>query len=219
MNGVHDMGGLQCFGDISPDPNEVLFHDHWERQVLALALAMGATGSWNIDQSRQARETLPPATYLGAGYYRIWLYALEKLLLERQLVTAEELAEGKSMRTAPRLSRRLQAENVPAALAAGSPVNRATKYSAKFQPGDTVVVVNQHSPTHTRLPAYVRGHRGIVTAVHGCHVFPDSNARGEGENPQWLYNVAFAAIELWGTTRTQLDTVRVDCWEPYLEAV
>jgi len=59
MNGVHDMGGLQCFGKLSLDDKDTLFHHEWEKQVLALSLAMGATGTWNIDQSRAARESLP----------------------------------------------------------------------------------------------------------------------------------------------------------------
>ena len=51
---------------------------------------------------------------------------------------------------------------------------------------------------HTRLPRYVRGRGGNDRAVHGVHVFPDSNAAGRGEDPQWLYSVAFAARDIWG---------------------
>ena len=29
------------------------------------------------------------------------------------------------------------------------------------------------------------------SAIHGCHVFPDSAAMEHGENPQWLYTVVF----------------------------
>ena len=52
--------------------------------------------------------------------------------------------------------------------------------------------------------------------VHGTHVFPDSNAHGGGENPQWLYTVRFSAAELWG--KDTKDAVCIDLWEPYLEA-
>ena len=69
---------------------------------------------------------------------------------------------------------------------------------------------------HTRLPRYLRGHAGEVVAVHGAHVFPDSNAHGGGENPQWLYTVRFRASDLWGNASR--DTVHADLWEPYLEA-
>jgi Nitrile hydratase beta subunit. len=53
--------------------------------------------------------------------------------------------------------------------------------------------------------------------VIGCHVFPDSNATGAGENPQWLYTVRFDGRELWGEGADPSVTVSVDAWEPYLE--
>jgi nitrile hydratase len=92
MNGVHDMGGMHGFGPVLREDPEVHFHAPWERQALGLTLAAGALGQWNIDQSRAARESLPPAVYLGSGYYRIWILALERLLLQRGLIRAEELA-------------------------------------------------------------------------------------------------------------------------------
>jgi nitrile hydratase len=72
-------------------------------------------------------------------------------------------------------------------------------------------------PTHTRLPRYVRGHIGAVERVLGFHVFPDSNAIGAGENPQWLYTVTFDGRELWGNDSDPNLKVSVDAWEPYLE--
>ena len=53
--------------------------------------------------------------------------------------------------------------------------------------------------------------------MHGTHVFPDSNASGRGEDPQWLYTVRFTGQELWG--KDTRDSVCIDLWEPYLEAV
>jgi nitrile hydratase len=65
----------------------------------------------------------------------------------------------------------------------------------------------------------VRGHIGTVTATHGGHVFPDSNARGRGENPQWLYTVSFDGRELWGDEADAALTIFIDAFEPYLEPV
>jgi nitrile hydratase len=76
-----------------------------------------------------------------------------------------------------------------------------------------------HPPTHTRLPRYVRGRVGTIVSVHGCHVFPDAHARGEGEDPQWLYSVSFAGDELWGDDGDPAATISVDAFEPYLEPV
>ena len=76
---------------------------------------------------------------------------------------------------------------------------------------------NMHPTTHTRLPRYVRGHVGVIEHVHGCHVFPDTNSTGAGENPQWLYTVRFLGRELWGADSDPTVSVSVDAWEPYLE--
>ena len=75
-----DLGGHDGCGGVTPEPEGELFHAPWEPRVLALTLAMGATGLWNIDTSRSARETL--ADYGDLSYYQIWLAALEKLLLQ-----------------------------------------------------------------------------------------------------------------------------------------
>jgi nitrile hydratase len=74
-----------------------------------------------------------------------------------------------------------------------------------------------HPPTHTRLPRYVRGHIGRIEHVIGFHVFPDSNALGAGEDPQWLYRVTFNGAELWQDAPDPKLEVSIDAWEPYLE--
>ena len=68
MNGVHDMGGMDGFGKVEPEPNEPMFHEEWESRVLAMVRAMGAAGAFNIDTSRFYRETLPPVWYKAAPY-------------------------------------------------------------------------------------------------------------------------------------------------------
>ena len=91
MNGVHDMGGMDGFGPIAPEENEPHFHADWERRTLALVLAMGYSGAWNLDMSRHARERIPPADYLAASYYEKWLLGLETLLAENGLVSRDEI--------------------------------------------------------------------------------------------------------------------------------
>ena len=222
MNGVHDMGGLQCFGAVQPEADEPLFHADWEKRALALTLAMGATGLWNIDLSRSARESLPPAVYLGSSYYEIWIRALEVLMRERALVTDDELATGASSgpgRTVPRV---LQSADVAAALASGSPATRPARTAARYQPGDRVVARNLHPQGHTRLPRYVRGHTGTVQLVHGAHLFADSHASRKlppfDDTAHWLYTVVFDGRDLWGPQADAGLQVSVDAWEPYLEA-
>jgi nitrile hydratase beta subunit len=217
MNGAHDMGGAHGFGAVVPEPDEPVFHADWERRVLALTLAMGATGEWTLDAGRSARENRPPAEYLSKSYYQLWLAGLEQLLVERGLVTPAELAAGRSLRPATPLRRTLAAGDATGLLMRGRPTNREAPRPARFQVGDQVRAKNMHPLTHTRLPRYVRGHTGTVTRAHGCHVFPDSNAHGHGEDPQWLYTVSFPGRELWGAGADPTVTVSVDAFEPYLE--
>lgn len=219
MNTVHDLGGMQNFGPVQTEADEPVFHDAWERRVFALTLAMSAPGGWNIDMSRHARESLPPARYLSSSYYEIWLAGLERLMLERGLVTAAEIDTGRS--TAPPLPGRrvLEAAAVAGVLAKGGPVDRPPAAPSRFAAGDPVRARNLNPIGHTRLPRYVRGRTGTVVAAHGCHVFPDANAHGQGEQPAWLYGVRFTARELWGPDAAAGDHVHVDLWEPYLEPV
>ncbi len=223
MNGVHDMGGQQGFGPVRPEADEPLFHAEWEKRALGLTVAMGATGQWNIDLSRAVRESLPPAIYLSSSYYEIWIRALEVLMLQRGLVTADELADGQ-LRTPPApVARQLRGEDVDAALRRGSPVDRPAAAPARFAVGDRVRALNLHPPGHTRLPRYARGHTGVVARVHGCQVFSDRHAsqplRPFDATPEWLYTVVFDGRELWGPQADAHMQVSVDAWEPYLEAV
>ncbi len=59
-----------------------------------LRFPLGAFGAWSIDESRHARENIPPADYLGASYYEIWVRALEVLLQRHGFVTADEIDAG-----------------------------------------------------------------------------------------------------------------------------
>lgn len=217
MNGVHDMGGMQDFGPVEPEENEPIFHAEWERRAFALTLATSAPGGWNIDMSRHARESLPPAQYLGSSYYQIWFAGIEKLLSERGLITPEEIETGQMAAPPKPVERILNAEDVTAVMAKGGPADRPAGAPARFAVGDTVRARNIHPEGHTRLPRYVRGHSGEIIRVHGCHIFPDAHAHGLGERPQWLYSVSFFARELWGEEAAPRDRVHVDLWEPYLE--
>src|SRR5215472_17588644 len=105
-----DLGGQPVDDRVVPEKEGEVFHAAWERQTLALTLAMGATGMWNIDMTRSVRETLPD--YRSLTYYEIWTRGLEKLLTEHQLVGADELAQGRMLREAGRVPRVLRAAEV-----------------------------------------------------------------------------------------------------------
>ncbi len=216
MNGVHDMGGMDGFGKVEPEPNEPTFHEKWEGRVLAMVRAMGAAGAFNIDTSRSYREALPPHVYLASSYYRKWLLGLEDNLVAKGFVTTSELAAGHAKEPAKSLRNgKLRPEDVERIMVRGK-FERAAPAPAKFKPGDRVRTKNIHPATHTRLPRYTRGHVGVVERILGCQVFPDSAAMELGENPQWLYTVVFDGAELWGPDADPTVKISIDAFEPYL---
>lgn len=201
-----DLGGQDVRDAIVPEPEGELFHAPWEPRVMALVVAMGPTGLSNIDMNRAARETLP--NYRDLSYYEIWLGALEKLLLQKGVLSDAPPAPKQVLR----------ADLVAAVISKGSPASRPPTGNARYAPGDRVRTIAATFTHHTRLPAYARGKLGIVERVHGAHVFPDTNSQGLGESPQWLYTVAFDEKELWGAqVPKQRSTISVDAFEPYLE--
>ena len=218
MNNIHDMGGMHGFGPIPIEVDEPVFHSEWEAKAMALTLAMAAWGRWNIDASRHARERLAPLTYLQFTYYERWIAALTNLMVERGLITVEDLDRGHPAPEEERLSPPLAAGNVAAVLAKGGPAARALDSTPKFKVGDRVVTSTASPTGHTRLPRYARGRRGEIVRHHGGHVLPDSNAHFRGESPQHLYTVRFSARELWGPKAAAKDTVCLDLWESYLDA-
>jgi nitrile hydratase len=215
MDGVHDMGGMDGFGKVEPEPNEPAFHAPWEGRVLAMQRSMGYAGAWHIDAARFAQEQLPPHVYLTASYYQRWALGLEKNLVDRGFAGTDELAAGHALRPGRPIARKLTPDVVKG-LSRGS-FYRQAQGPARFKPGDKVRTKNLHPATHTRLPRYARGRVGVVELVHGCHAFPDAVAIDRGDDPQWLYTVVFDGRELWGADADPSVTVSIDAFEPYLE--
>jgi nitrile hydratase subunit beta len=213
-NSIHDMGGMHGFGRVEPEPNEPVFHADWEKRVLALQRAMGATGLWTIDGGRASLENLPPLAYLDASYYKRWFLGLERRVVAHGLVGEDEVAAGRSLRPGTRLNRKMTHEDAKEMHWAS--FERPAPAPARFKAGDAVRTRNINPTTHTRLPRYARGKLGTVEAVRGCHVFPETAAIGAGENPQWLYAVVFTARELWGEEADPLIKVSIEAFEPYL---
>lgn len=219
MNGPHDLGGQMGFGPIAPEVDEPIFHAEWEKRALGITLSCGAFGAWNIDESRHTRESIPPATYLSASYYEIWIRALEVLLARHGFVTAEEIASGHRMTAGAEPKRVLKADMVAAVLAKGGPCDRPVSDPPRFAVGQKVRTLNFHPKGHTRLPRYARDKIGVIEAVQGSFVFADDNAHGRGENPQWVYTIVFDGKELWGETADSQLMVSLDLWETYISSV
>ena len=217
MNGIHDLGGAQGYGPVFFEPDEPVFHGEWEQRVLGMFPALFATGQFHVDEFRHAIERMGPIEYLRGTYYEHWLHAFETLLVEKGLVTAAELDNGKpdSGKTA---TPALAPDMVAGLLATGASARMDEDKPARFEVGDEVRVVNKHPTGHTRIPRYARGKLGTIALDHGAFVYPDTVAHGKGPHPQHVYSVRFAASELWGRDAAPRDTVRIDLWDDYLEA-
>lgn len=215
MNGVHDMGGMHGLGPIVPEAEGSPFHQPWEGRVHAMTIASPTRS--NIDAGRHQRELIPGPEYLAMTYYEKWFRSLSELLLKAGLATADEMRRGRAAPGSSKAEPVLPAAAVETVLTRPGSYVREAPGQPAFQAGEAVRCRNINPTGHTRLPRYVRGKTGEIVRLHGAHVFPDSNARGEGEQPQHLYTVRFTARELWGDAARPRDSVHLDLWEPYLE--
>jgi hypothetical protein len=89
MRGHHDMGGLPA------GPVERREHDHalWEKRVDALMMLLSAPGRrlLRVDELRRNIEALPPDAYDRMSYYERWIAAITNTLLQRGVITSDEL--------------------------------------------------------------------------------------------------------------------------------
>lgn len=84
----HDMGGRPA-GKVEPSQHD---YADWERRVDALAVLLGSMRILTVDERRRAIESLPPEAYDAMSYYERWTMALAQALIQRGLITTEELA-------------------------------------------------------------------------------------------------------------------------------
>lgn len=221
MTRVHDMGGRFGDGAVVPEAEDVKFHADWHPRALALTLACGALGLWNIDTSRHARESLDPKDYARFEYYEKWIAALADLLVDGGILSRRELETGQAEGPSPQAEKCLVASAVAAALARGGPASRPQVAPPRFAKGDAVrlrpLPENMNvAGGHTRLPTYAAGATGRILRLHGTHVLPDSNAHRMGEAPEPLYAVALRAADIWAHPEHPEDEVILDLWDSYL---
>lgn len=208
MDGIHDMGGMAGFGAINMEPNEPVFHHPWEGRAYAMnILAIGVLRAYNTDEYRHALERMKPLDYLDASYYERVLTGVASLLLEKGIVTKEELTkdvEGRYVLAQPNAIVKHDGKSMPS--------------KPRFNIGDRVVVKPSLTQGHTRVPRYVRGHEGEVLRVTPFFSYPDTAAHGLPFRKEATYHVLFQSSDLWHDDSLGDDTVVVDLWESYLES-
>jgi nitrile hydratase len=232
------MGGRpEFFGPIVQERDEPVFHSRSEGRVFGISAFVLALFGRNLDAFRFAMEQLPRETYM-SSYYRRMLGGCERLLVRAGYLGPDEVdarvdgrraepgrREGSRVRLAvvsrlirsglrPTLPVWLGAHVLPRVFGAARPAFQGPRFGA----GDRIRVRATQAPAHTRQPGYVTGKAGVIAAHLGSTLFPDAHAQGKRARPQHLYTVAFDGAELWGAAAEPGTEVRVDLYEPYLEA-
>jgi nitrile hydratase len=212
------MGGMQDMGAIAYKKTEPVFHAAWEGRIYAMSNAVQGTGKLKLGL-RPPIESIPPLEYLRSSYYEKFYVSISERLIASGLLTRAELERGTPEVGSGGSGFALSPSAAVAAMTKNPPTRRDLPVPARFQTGDLVRARNVHPVTHTRLPRYVRGKSGKIVRDHGVFVFSDTSVYSQGEKPQHIYSVRFAAREVWGEQAAPQDSVYLDLFDDYLEAV
>ncbi|HXQ52357.1 MAG TPA: nitrile hydratase subunit alpha [Stellaceae bacterium] len=90
MRSHHDMGGLPA-GPVERQEHVLAM---WEKRVDALAMVLGQRGLRRVDEARRNIEQLPPEAYDAMSYYERWMAAIGNGLLQRGVLTSDEIGRG-----------------------------------------------------------------------------------------------------------------------------
>jgi hypothetical protein len=89
MRHVHDRGGWPDAG-----PVERAEHDYarWEKRTDAMLRVLTRDQRiMRVDELRRAIESIPPKDYETMSYYERWITAIETLMIEKGLLTREDI--------------------------------------------------------------------------------------------------------------------------------
>ncbi|HXT46169.1 MAG TPA: nitrile hydratase subunit beta [Pseudonocardiaceae bacterium] len=221
MRTTGDLGGAEGWGQVkTPTADEPVFADRWESRAFALALlSMGRVSGRNLDAFRHAQQRLKRPEYFDDTYYGQWLHAAELMLVDSAILAPGAVeARARRLRGEDVEEPPVPEPNKPNYAPTGPGSLRSVDTPPRFAVGDAVRAKDMQPQGHTRLPHYLRGHRGVVDLVQPAAVLPDTHAHFLGENPQYVYTVRFDSRELWGADAEPF-TLTGELYESYLEPV
>lgn len=214
MDGIHDLGGVQGFGKvphtINSESYKPVFHEDWEHLGYSLTVvAGGLLGAYATDELRHAIERMSARQYFSAPYFDRIIVGTATLLVEKGLITQEELDEALGSHFQLAVPSNNNGRPAP-----------AKANTAPFEIGEQVHVRDEHVEGHIRVPGYCRGKSGTV--LHRTTVswpFPDTIGHGDqSAEHQPTYHVEFSAKELWGEEARE-GSVVIDLFEGYLTRI
>lgn len=212
MNGFHDLGGFQGFGQVAHRIDSLsykpVFKEDWEHLAYSLMfVACDHLGLFSIDEVRHAVERLDVRQHVGTTYYERYVIATASLLVEAGAIDRQALDDA--------LGAPFKLANPP-----HSQGRAALGDRPPFEVGERVRVRDEHFAGHVRFPGYVRGKEGVV--LHRTRErwpFPDSIGHGDRSALlQPTYHVQFEVRDLWGEAADDGQVV-VDLFESYLDPV
>ncbi len=210
MDGFHDLGGFQGFGKVPHTINsqsyKPVFKEDWEHLGYCLGfLGMLHLNKFNIDEVRYAVERIDVRQHVATRYYERYLIAAATLMVEKGVLTEQELDEA--------LGAPFKLANPPRSKGRSAITGRQP-----LEVGDRVVVRDEYVNGHIRCPAYVRGKEGVV--LHRTTVkwpLPDASGHAHADAAhQPTYHVQFSVKDLWGDAADGGHVV-VDLFESYLD--
>ncbi len=183
MDGIHDLGGKQGFGRVKYP--SAPHRESWRPLVRAVQAFAIESRIYNMDEFRHAIERMAPRHYMSAPYFERHLTAMATLLVEKGIVTRQELeslADGEFPLSGPL-----------------GPGRRASAPHS-FAIGERVRVKDELVSGHVRVPAYIRGKTGTVVHISPAAPFPDSAAHNMQAEMEPTYDVRFRSRDLWPDT-------------------
>ena len=88
LRSAHDRGGWPTDGPIDQSEHPIA---DWEWQTHDLLILLMEKGLMNSDEVRRSMESLPLGQYESLSYYERWSPAIETLLIEKNLLTVDEI--------------------------------------------------------------------------------------------------------------------------------
>ncbi|RYG70205.1 nitrile hydratase subunit beta [archaeon] len=202
-NGVHDLGGI-CLPDLDGngtiDLSEKVLQQ-WELQTHALLVILSTKSPRlaSTDELRRAVEALEPKVYRNWSYYGKWAAGLLNLMVERGVVTENEVQNALSG------DERKKAHDVPL-----------------FKVGDQVSVRPESTRVrwkrpHLRVPGYIFEQAGEVVAHIGEFSDPSFLAFRAEAPKQALYIVKFQLGSVFPSASYSADSIEVEVYEDWLQ--
>jgi nitrile hydratase len=219
------MGGLPAGACLRDE------HDYapWEKRVDALMMLLSARERrfLTVDELRRNIEDLGAQAYDALGYYERWMHAIAQTLLQRGVLSIEEIAGA--LANAPRAplaagaASQAEASAVPApdtGMCEAVSAAGAGAAAVRFAVGDRVRVRAGDPPGHVRTPWYCRGRTGSVERICGAFANPEELAYARpGLPPRTLYRVRFECTTLSPDYAGHPgDVVEIEIYEHWLEA-